>query len=153
MGGFAVYPSLVGDLYMRYEEDVLLELKRIEKSTPVGVKTPFTNTVYTQLCEYFAGERTQFTVAIRAEGTVFQQKVWKALCDIAYGETKTYKDIAIAIGNPNACRAVGMANHRNPIGIIIPCHRVVGSNGALVGYAGGVDMKATLLSLEKNEKC
>ena len=75
-------------------------------------------------------------------------KVWRALCDIPYGETRTYRQIAAAVGNPKACRAVGMANNKNPIAIVVPCHRVVGSNGKLVGYAGGIEMKKILLDLE-----
>ncbi|MBR2062235.1 MAG: methylated-DNA--[Anaerotignum sp.] len=83
------------------------------------------------------------------KGTEFQQKVWKALTEIPYGETRTYGEIAAAVGNPKAARAVGMANNKNPIGIIIPCHRVVGANGKLVGYAGGMEKKAFLLELER----
>ena len=75
-------------------------------------------------------------------------KVWRALCDIPYGETRTYKQIAATVGNPKACRAVGMANNKNPIAIVVPCHRVVGSNGKLVGYAGGIEMKKILLDME-----
>ena len=83
-------------------------------------------------------------------GTEFQQKVWKALKDIPYGKTKSYKDIAAAVGNEKACRAVGMANNRNPISIIIPCHRVIGKNGKLVGYGGGLEIKEYLLKLESD---
>ena len=83
-------------------------------------------------------------------GTVFQQQVWKALCDIPYGETRSYKQIAEAIGNPKAVRAVGMANNRNPLIIVVPCHRVVGANGKLVGYAAGIEKKEFLLKLEKS---
>ena len=89
---------------------------------------------------------------MKVEGTAFQKKVWKALCSIAYGETRSYKEIAIQIGNERACRAVGMANNKNPIGILIPCHRVIGTNHKLVGYAGGLDKKAFLLKLEKENK-
>lgn len=84
------------------------------------------------------------------EGSVFQQKVWKALTLIPYGETRSYGEIAKLIGNPKACRAVGMANNKNPISLIIPCHRVIGSNGSLVGYGWGLELKAELLKLEKN---
>ena len=102
-----------------------------------------------QLKEYFQGTRREFTIPIEAEGSEFQKKVWKALLDIPYGQTRTYKEIAIAIGNEKACRAVGMANNRNPISIIIPCHRVIGANGKLVGYGGGLDIKEKLLNIEK----
>ena len=105
-----------------------------------------------QLEEYFAGKRKTFDLPLAPKGTEFQQKVWNALKEIPYGEIKTYGEIAAAIGNPKAARAVGMANNRNPIGIIIPCHRVVGVNGKLVGYAGGMEKKEFLLELEKSKK-
>lgn len=102
-----------------------------------------------QLREYFSGERKSFSVPLNPEGTEFQKKVWAELMKIPYGETRTYGAIASIIGNPKACRAVGMANHSNPIAIIIPCHRVVGRNGTLTGYAGGLDIKSFLLELEQ----
>lgn len=102
----------------------------------------------TQLEEYFAGERRAFDLPLAPKGTAFQQKVWRALTEIPYGETRTYGEIAAAIGNPKAARAVGMANNKNPIGILIPCHRVIGADGKLVGYAGGMEKKAFLLELE-----
>ena len=102
-----------------------------------------------QLDEYFAGIRKEFDIPIKLEGTDFQIKVWKELLKIPYGETCTYLDIAKHIGNPKAYRAVGMANNKNKIMIIIPCHRVIGSNKKLVGYAGGLDVKEKLLKLEK----
>lgn len=105
-----------------------------------------------QLDEYFTGKRKEFHLPLAAEGTLFQKRVWNALCTIPYGETRSYKDIAIQIGNAKACRAVGMANHNNPIGIIVPCHRVVGADGKLVGYAGGLDRKQLLLELERKYK-
>lgn len=102
-----------------------------------------------QLKDYLAGKRKNFNIPLMPEGTEFQQKVWKALQQIPYGETCTYGEIAKKIGNPKACRAVGMANNKNPIGIFIPCHRVIGANGKLVGYAGGLEMKEHLLTIEK----
>lgn len=102
-----------------------------------------------QLTEYLDGRRKEFNLPLNPQGTEFQKKVWKALCDIPYGETRSYKQVAEAVGNPKAPRAIGMANNRNPIMIFIPCHRVVGSNGSLVGYAGGLDLKEKLLSIEK----
>lgn len=104
-----------------------------------------------QLNEYLEGKRNSFDLPLNPIGTEFQKKVWAALCDIPYGETRSYKQIAEYIGNPKACRAVGMANNKNPIMIFIPCHRVVGSDGSLTGYAGGLDMKEKLLSLEKGK--
>lgn len=101
-----------------------------------------------QLREYFTGARRRFELPLRPEGTPFQQKVWRALMEIPYGETRAYSEIAAAVGAPRAARAVGMANHVNPIPVVIPCHRVVGKSGSLTGYAGGLDMKAALLELE-----
>jgi len=101
-----------------------------------------------QLKAYFGGERNRFDVPLRFQGTEFQKKVWNALLDIPYGETRTYGEIAAAIGNPAAVRAVGAANGRNPISIIAPCHRVIGSSGELTGFAGGLAAKETLLVIE-----
>lgn len=101
-----------------------------------------------QIEEYAAGQRKRFELPLSPNGTAFQKSVWRALISIPYGETCTYKQIAQQIGNPAASRAVGMANNKNPIPIIIPCHRVIGSNGALIGYAGGLEVKKQLLSLE-----
>lgn len=102
-----------------------------------------------QLAEYLAGTRREFDLPLKLEGTPFQLAVWQALQTIPYGQTRSYADIAAQIGNPKACRAVGMANHRNPVAIIVPCHRVVGKNGALTGYASGLEIKKKLLELEK----
>lgn len=101
-----------------------------------------------QLTEYFSGQRRTFSLPLRPEGTPFQQRVWAALREIPWGQVRTYRQIAAALGSPRSCRAVGMANHRNPLPILIPCHRVVGSSGALTGYAGGLALKAALLTLE-----
>ena len=101
---------------------------------------------------YQERKRKFFDLPLKVEGTAFQKKVWQALCSIPYGETRSYKEIAIQIGNERACRAVGMANNKNPIGILIPCHRVIGTNHKLVGYAGGLDKKEFLLKLEKENK-
>jgi methylated-DNA-[protein]-cysteine S-methyltransferase len=101
-----------------------------------------------ELQEYFAGSRKQFTVPLDLRGTEFQRTCWKALLDIPYGETRSYAQMAQAVGRPNAFRAVGMANHDNPIAIIVPCHRVITSEGTLGGYAGGLDAKRWLLQLE-----
>ncbi len=103
-----------------------------------------------QLKEYFEGKRKEFNLPLAPQGTPFQQKVWQALLAIPYGQTRSYGQIAAAIGKPQACRAIGMTNHRNPIAIVIPCHRVIGANGKMVGYAGGVEIKEQLLALEQN---
>lgn len=104
---------------------------------------------FKQLNEYFEGKRKEFNLPLDPKGTDFQKRVWNALLNIPYGETRTYKEIAIEVGNEKGARAVGMANNKNPISIIIPCHRVIGSNKKLVGYAGGLHIKEQLLSLER----
>jgi methylated-DNA-[protein]-cysteine S-methyltransferase len=101
-----------------------------------------------QLREYFSGERKSFDLPLRAEGTDFQKAVWNALREIPYGEAKTYGQVAAAVGRPGAARAVGSACHDNPIAVVIPCHRVLGSSGKLTGYGGGLDKKELLLDLE-----
>lgn len=106
----------------------------------------------TQLREYFDQKRKVFSIKLNPKGTLYQKKVWEALLEIPYGETRTYKEIAKRIGNEKASRAVGMANHNNPIMCIIPCHRVIGSNGSLTGYAGGIMIKERLLRLENSSK-
>lgn len=111
--------------------------------------TTLTNLAANQLQEYFAGKRFAFELPLNPAGTLFQRRVWAALCEIPYGETRSYSDIAAAIGKPSACRAVGGANNKNPLPIVIPCHRVIGANGTLTGYAGGTKIKEFLLDLER----
>lgn len=123
---------------------VRLQLVREENDHPVLVETE------RQLEEYFAGRRTQFTMKFDVSGTAFQRSVWNALCTIPFGETRSYAQIAAQIGRPTATRAVGAANGRNPLSIVAPCHRVIGSSGALTGFAGGLDVKARLLELERD---
>ena len=103
---------------------------------------------FSQLDEYFEGKRQEVNLPLNPKGTPFQQKVWSALLSIPYGETRSYKDIAIQIGQPNAQRAVGMANHENPIPILIPCHRVISADGSIGGYSEGLDIKTKLLQIE-----
>ncbi len=105
-----------------------------------------------QLDAYFAGELTEFDLDLRLPGTDFQRRVWAALQTIPYGETRTYGDIAAQVSAPSASRAVGLANGRNPLSIIVPCHRVVGSTGSLTGYGGGLDRKRILLTLERDRQ-
>lgn len=112
-------------------------------------ETPLLQKAAEQLREYFEGRRNAFDLPLSLCGTKFQQADWQALQTIPYGETRSYKQIAEQIGNPKACRAVGMANNRNPVMIIVPCHRVVGHDGKMVGYAGGLDTKKYLLELEQ----
>jgi methylated-DNA-[protein]-cysteine S-methyltransferase len=104
-----------------------------------------------QLHEYFTGDRVRFDLPTQTAGTAFQRDVWAQLAEIPYGETITYAELAIRVGNPKAVRAVGLANGRNPLSIVVPCHRVVGSNGALTGFGGGIERKRYLLSLERDE--
>lgn len=118
----------------------------------INEPTELSDRAYGQLMEYFSGKRQLFELPLKLHGTKFQTDVWRELLKIPYGETRSYKDIAKAVGNPKAYRAVGMANHNNPIWVIVPCHRVVGSDGSMVGYAGGVDIKRELLKLEARYK-
>lgn len=111
-------------------------------------ETPVLAEAGKQLSEYFHGQRKEFQLPFVLDGTEFMLRVWNALQTIPYGETRSYKEIAEMIGNEKACRAVGMANNRNPISILIPCHRVIGANGDLIGYGGGLDKKVYLLHLE-----
>lgn len=115
-------------------------------------ETDILNQCEQELAAYFTGNLKKFTVSIRPTGTPFREKVWDALLTIPYGETASYLDMAKHIGNPKAVRAVGGANHNNPISIIVPCHRVIGSNGSLTGYGGGLDAKQWLLDLEIKHK-
>lgn len=121
-----------------------VKAKSITKAPPTAVLKKAAR----ELEEYFAGKRRRFTFKMSPSGTDFQKKVWKALEQIPYGETRTYGEIARAIGKPKAARAVGMANNRNPLSIVVPCHRVIGSTGDLVGYGGGLSLKTKLLKLE-----
>lgn len=113
--------------------------------------TPLLKQAACELDEYFSGRRKTFDVMLDPRGTPFQRRCWQALLDIPYGQTRTYRQQAQAVGNAKACRAVGMADHRNPLPIFIPCHRVVGKDGALTGYAGGLEVKEMLLTLERTE--
>lgn len=152
----AVYEFQFGYIRMHYEEEVLLSLICEEKEADISfegvVISDFSNKVFEQIQEYLCGIRKKFDVNYKLSGTEFQLSVWRELLQIPYGETRTYKEIAHAIGNERAARAVGMANNRNPLHIIIPCHRVIGADGSLTGYAGGVSMKEELLKLEKRWK-
>jgi methylated-DNA-[protein]-cysteine S-methyltransferase len=115
-----------------------------EKETPLIKRTA------NQLDEYFNKKRKKFDIQVKFDGTDFQKKVWIALLNIPYGETRSYGEIAAVTGNPKASRAVGMANNRNPVPIIVPCHRVIGHDKSLTGYAGGLDLKKSLLEIESN---
>ncbi|MGN1297615.1 MAG: methylated-DNA--[protein]-cysteine S-methyltransferase [Clostridia bacterium] len=141
----------VGIISLIEEDNKIIEIRINKKVEDDIIKkdTPVLKETEKQLGEYFEGKRKTFDVPLNPKGTNFMKKVWTALQNIPYGEVRTYQQIAEEVESPKAARAVGMANHRNPIPIIIPCHRVIGSNGKLVGYALGMDMKKFLLDWEK----
>lgn len=152
------FQSPIGTLKICEEDNCITQLS-LEKewSDTLIDHSPFTahsDLLYEashQLSEYFAGKRKTFDLPLCPKGTDFQKRVWKELTGIPYGETRCYQDIAVGIGNANAVRAVGQANNKNPIIIFIPCHRVIGKNGTLVGFGCGLDVKQKLLELEKTQ--
>lgn len=146
------YDTPVGKIGIADNGDFVTGLFFGESYRPQGAQEKETSLIKKtarQLREYFEGIRTGFDVPVALQGTEFQTAVWKALLDIPYGQTRTYGQIAAAIGRPKAFRAVGMANNRNPVSIIVPCHRVIGASGKLVGYGGGLGVKEYLLTLER----
>lgn len=151
MTSFIRMQSPFGELELVGDEDELLAISFTPDFAPGAVekKTPVLKRAESQLLEYFAGKRKHFDLPLKLAGTPFERAVWRELAAIPYGKTVTYGEIARAIGNPKACRAVGMANHRNRLPIVIPCHRVIGSGGKLTGYAGGLPVKEYLLNLER----
>lgn len=148
MQNYFIYETRVGKITIIDENDCVTGVLFGERPLGEMKETPLIRKTYGQLCEYFDGKRKVFDIPLNFKGTDFQKKVWHALTTIPYGKTWSYKELAVAIGNEKACRAVGMANNKNPIAIIVPCHRVVGSNGKLVGYAAGLDVKQILLNIE-----
>ncbi|MDY0288411.1 MAG: methylated-DNA--[protein]-cysteine S-methyltransferase [Sphaerochaeta sp.] len=146
---FTRYDSPFGLITLQTDGASLTGLDFGEQEGTIYKDFPLFDQTKGELDEYFAGKRKSFTLPLKTSGTPFQEQVWAALLEIPYGQTRSYEAIAIAIGNPKACRAIGMANNRNAIGIIIPCHRVIGKDGSLVGYGGGLDKKIALLDLEK----
>ena len=143
------YETKLGSVTFVEEDGTLLAISTHRTFTATVMETPLIKEAYRQISEYLIGERKSFDLPFKLTGTDFQNRVWKALCEIPYGETRSYKQIAKAIGNPKAVRAVGMANNRNPLLVLVPCHRVIGCNGQLVGYAAGLEKKQFLLDLEK----
>lgn len=133
---------------LRSEEIFLKELQKMHPGFKIEENPSKNRTVIDEFDQYFRGQRKQFSIPFYLSGTEFQKKVWDTLLEIPYGQTITYGEIANKIGNPKGVRAVGHANNRNPISIIVPCHRVIGSDGKLVGYGGGLEMKKQLLKLE-----
>jgi len=147
---YFIYKTEFGRVFIESDGNAITQIKTEAKINPKGKKEAdvLTDKAALQLVEYFSGKRNRFDIPLNPHGTDFQCSVWKALCDIPFGETRSYKQIACAVNNPNACRAVGLANNRNPIWIMIPCHRVIGTDGGLTGYGGGLEMKQRLLELE-----
>ena len=142
------YETKLGSVTFVEEDGALLAITTHRSFEGVIQETKLIKEAYRQFSEYLEGERKEFDLPFKMQGTEFQKRVWKALCDIPYGETRSYKQIAEAIGNPKAVRAVGMANNKNPLLVVVPCHRVLGANGQLVGYASGLEKKQYLLQLE-----
>ena len=137
-------------LYLVATETHLINIQFTQPQKALLQTTELLSLATIQLDEYFQGKRTTFSLPFKLTGTPFQLAVWKELQNIPYGQTTSYKEIAQKINKPKACRAVGMANNKNPLPIIIPCHRVIGSNGKLIGYAGGLKLKNYLLELEQS---
>ena len=147
----AFYETDAGRIRMTYEGEVLLSLGFCRDAAGEDRKNAFSDAVILQIREYLTGCRKTFTIPYKLSGTPFQMLVWQELEKIPYGETASYGEIARRIGRPKAVRAVGGACNRNPVGIIVPCHRVVGADGSLTGYAGGLAVKKKLLALEREK--
>lgn len=149
---YYTYSTILGDIAIAEEDGYITKLYIRENigEDYINKETELICEAYKQLDEYLKGERREFELPLKAKGTKFQMSVWDELTKIPYGETRSYKDVAVAINNEKAVRAVGNANNKNPISIFIPCHRVIGANGKLVGYGGGLDIKEILLNLEKD---
>jgi methylated-DNA-[protein]-cysteine S-methyltransferase len=145
------FSTTVGSLTLEGDDRVLTRVGFGEATTPQG-DAEAVSAAAIQLEQYFAGERTGFDLDVELDGTPFERRVWDAVRAIPYGQTATYAEIARRIGRPDACRAVGRANGRNPLALIVPCHRVIGSDGSLTGYAGGIAMKRALLDLEQGQR-
>ena len=144
------YDTMLGSVTFVEEDGALLAISTSRLYEGIWQETATIKEAHQQITEYLKGERKTFDLPLNLKGTDFQKQVWMALCDIPYGETRSYKQIAESIGNPKAVRAVGMANNRNPLLIVVPCHRVIGTNGKLVGYGAGIEKKEFLLRLEKS---
>lgn len=144
------FDSEIGKLWLAEEDGALTDISFAAdiKGEFLTEKSPLLQQAACQLQEYLRGDRQDFSLPLALQGTPFQQRVWQALLQIPYGQTRTYGQIAQMIGSPKACRAVGMANHNNPVAIVVPCHRVIGADGSLTGYSAGVSLKKKLLELE-----
>jgi len=143
------YDYPIGKLYIAEIDGAITDIAFAPVDASEEKETPLIKKAAEMLSEYFCGKRKDFDgLPLRAEGTEFQKKAWDALLTIPYGQVRSYKEQAAAVGNPKACRAVGAANGKNPISIVIPCHRVIGADKSLTGYGGGLDIKRALLELE-----
>ena len=151
---FYRFDTSFGPMALGEEDGAIVRLYLPNSPTPrlTSRPTPLLEEGERQLREYLSGTRQTFALPLDLKGTPFQQRVWRALLDIPYSQTRTYGDIARAADSHRGFRAVGMANNRNPVPILVPCHRVVGAGGALVGYAGGLELKAALLALERRKR-
>ena len=145
------FPTIVGALTLEGDDRALTRVGFGAAGAPQGDAKAVARAAI-QLEQYFAGERKEFDVDLELDGTEFERRVWDEVRAIPYGQTASYAEIARRIGRPDACRAVGRANGRNPLAVIVPCHRVVGSDGSLTGYAGGIAMKRALLDLEQGQR-
>ncbi len=144
------HTDLLGDITIQCNGDRISAIDWGLSGLGQHVKTPLLEDAFSQLHEYLSGKRHTFSLPILLSGTPFMQNVYQALMEIPYGKTASYEDVAIKVGCPRACRAVGSANHRNPLPIIVPCHRVVRKDGGLGGFGPGVDYKESLLALERD---
>lgn len=153
MNRINIYPSPIGPINIAENGQAITYLLLPGENLPAGYESKESDLLREasrQLSAYWAGRLRQFDLPLAPNGTEFMRQVWNSLLTIPYGETRSYKEIAVQIGNAMACRAVGQANNRNPIPIFIPCHRVIGANGQLIGYGGGLPVKEYLLKLESS---
>ena len=145
----AFYPGLFGFLRIGYRDGYITNIRFAKNPDALHSPCPLSDLAACQILEYLNGKRRSFDFPVAPSGTEFQQTVWKELARIPYGEVRTYGQIASSLGKPGAARAVGLACNRNPLWIVIPCHRVVGKDGSLTGYAGGLSLKESLLAIER----
>lgn len=145
------YPSPFGEMFIGTQREAIVRIWFGEEDVEEMEETPLHQKAALQLEEYFSGKRSRFSLPLAPKGTEFQQRVWKKLMEIPYGEVESYKELAQRVGTPKGYRAVGNANGKNPIPIVIPCHRVIATGGGLGGFAYGLSMKSTLLELEQKK--
>lgn len=143
------YGTVIGAVTIIADDDAVISVRFGTQSGFAEKETPLIKFAYGELCLYLCGRLKEFSVLLRPEGSVFRMSVWRVVSDIPYGETRSYAEVAAASGHRGAYRAVGSANNKNPLPLFIPCHRVIGSDGKLIGYAGGLEKKRYLLELEK----